>query len=272
MTKWLPLFLLAIVLISCGGEPKNYAPAAKDAGTYKVENPWISVPSWVLTAPLLENHVIGIAYRESSRDNSIESARNQAAVNLCRNMSSYNVKKRAKIKTDSDCFSAEDRAAFEVNVSATPSAQGIYDRLTLLHDSDLDGYTICLFALEDFSVDTTLVEYDPDTEPDWIDRNELIEENDYVSAISTRSSSDLIRAYEDALVDARLTLAQYKGQYVQAMKKFNENDTGGKVITSSAIETVVELNHLSVSQMHIRRRYVSGLFSYVVYIEMRMQV
>ncbi len=268
MTKWISIILLAVVLLSCAGEPKHYAPAVKNAKPYRGGNPGISVPAWILSPPPSQNQVIGIAYRG---EDSIDSARNQASVILSRNLSSYTVKKHARIKTDTDRSSDEEYAQFEVNVSSTPNARNIYDRLVLLHDNDLDGYTICIFAPDDCPIDTTLVEYEPDTEPDWIDRHIVVEEGDYVSAIATCSSSDLINAYETALVDARYSLAQYKSQAIQAMRKINENDSGGKIITSSEFETLVELENLSVSRMHIRRKYCSGLYSYVVYIEMRMR-
>ncbi len=272
MIRYATILLLALTLISCGGKPKHYQPAVENPETYVVDNPTMSLPAWVLTPPTDNEHVIGIAYGSSNHEKAIDSARNQAAVIMARNRSSWNVKKCAAISRDTNGFSDEDRARLEFNVSAAPDARGIYDHLTLLHDNDLDGYSICLFAPERALIDTTHVEYEPDSEPGWMDRHPVLEEDAFVSAIASSSSSDLIKAYESALVKARLELAQYSSQKVQAMRKINEMDGQEKVLTTSAIETVVELNDLMVSRMYIRRKYTSGLFSYVVYIEMKMRV
>ncbi len=267
------LILVSVTLMigGCSSTPKSYVPAARDQQKIEVANPELSLPSWFLNPPATAHHVIGISYCDMNPDSAETSAKNQAAVILSRNRSSYNVKKDILISDRSDYIEQDSKAQFEVNVSSSPNARKLFDALRCVEDFDLDCYHICLFSDLSTDVDTTIVTFEPHTEPEWIDRLAVEEMDGYVSSVATYRDQDLIRAYEEALIDARLQLARYKLKKVEALKEYEVTDDYSKTHQATAIETVVQLDGLTLNRLHVQRNYNNNLFSYTVHVEMGME-
>ena len=258
------LFCLIFTFFGCSSN-KNLQEEKKETSKttiYKPEN--VIVPKWVFEKLETGDFVIGISPKSFDYDKMEDASRRMAAVIKGRNIGSYSISKYASQSVGED----DDTAKFKLNVSSSiEEVKRIYNSLNLIEETYLYGFFIGLYSEENLEIEQELVSLSELTEPEWISEEKLIVTDDEILSKAFASSINLDTAWEKAAENARIEIGKYLEKNVQGLVK----STDEIIDKSIAVESTIKTCKMSITRSHIEANIRDGLFSYKVFIEMKME-
>jgi len=257
------IFLLAfsfILFFACTESGRHYK---KEYYPHKIDVE--SLPKWTSQFPDNGNYVIGIAQKSFNPEDTEDAARQMASVMKCRNKGSYTIDKYASTESD---FNLKDGVRrFKLNVCADPEdMKNLYENLKLIDQAELYGYFIGLYSLEGVEIAENYRQRIIGRFPDWFEDEKLIDTGDEIYVYQTESSSDLAVAWERAAENARQELAKYLEKDVLGAVTRTDEEIE-KMIN---IESTKKLINMEITRSYIQSELEDALYSFKVYIEMKM--
>ena len=260
MNKIYGIILISLlVLISCQSTLQE-KPGHPHHKHYTSNN-----PLWLYELPVGSDYIVGISTHSQDSLAMVEAAKEMAAVMMARNTGSYTIQKSTQ--TDSEDHAKNGKATFNLNVGAPEEAKNNFSSLHLIDSHKLDQYFIGLFAESSKDIDPNYKKRSIRSFPKWYREKELDDTGGFVTTWVEAGSYDLGLAWEKAAEKARYQIADYLEKDVQA-NVINTNDDITKKI---AIETTKLLTNLEITRSYIITEKIDTLYSYKVYLEMKMR-
>ena len=258
------LFCLILTFFGCSSNKVSKEEKKETSKTtiYKPEN--VIVPKWVFEKLETGDFVIGISPKSFDYDKMEDASKRMAAVIKGRNIGSYSISKYASQSVGED----DATAKFKLNVSSSiKEVKRIYNSLNLIDETYLYGFFIGLYSMKDCEIEKDFVNISELTEPEWISEEKLIVTDEVILSKAFASSIYLDIAWEKAAENARIEMGKYLEKNVQGMvKSINE-----KIDKTVAVESTVKTCKMNITRSHIVANIQDGLFSYKVFVEMKME-
>ena len=223
-------------------------------------------PIWLYELPVGYDYIVGSAHLSPDSIATQDAAKEMAAVLKSRNTGSYTIQKATQ--TDSDYSIENGKATFNLNVGDPDEAKRIFNNLNLIDSHKLNNYYIGLFADISSDINDNFKQLEMRGFPKWYRERALDDKQGYITTWAEASSYDLALAWEKAAEKARYQIADYLEKDITAAV-INKNDDIKKDI---AIETTRKLSHLEITRSYIITEEHDNLYSYKVYLEMKMRV
>ncbi len=258
------LFCLLLAFFGCSSNKVSKEEKIEKSKTtiYKPEN--VKVPKWIFERLETGDFVIGISPKSFNYDKMVDAARGMAAVIKGRNIGSYSISKYASQSVGEDDAYAE----FELNVSSSiEEVKRFGDSLILIDETYLYGFFIGLYSMKDCEVEKDFVSISELTEPEWISEEKLIVTDEKILSKAFATSIHLDIAWEEAAGNARIEMGKFLEKNVQGLLK----STDEKIDKTVAVETTIKTCKMNITRSHIVANMRDGLFSYKVFIEMKME-
>jgi hypothetical protein len=240
---------------------------------------------WLIEMPQSSLRTIGISRATRNWDEMYSAAREMAAVQFARNLSSYNIDNYIYVEKMFDDLKRDEIRSMIFQVSDTTQLWEIYERLELqeyyvLHNS----YLLALFELSEVvsSEDSAyndrevvpplnLDPFAPD-KPVWYEKDDVIVAPDYVYSRNSVSSACLIDAWNNASQQARLALAAYFSTAVESViesSSLTESERQRRVV---ALETLYNVRNIELNRSYLASSFRENSLRYTVYVEMKIKM
>ncbi|NQV17062.1 MAG: hypothetical protein HQ534_00745 [Armatimonadetes bacterium] len=258
------LFCLILAFFGCSSNKVSKEEKKEISKTtiYKPEN--VKVPKWIFEKLEEGDFVIGISPKSFDYDKMVDASKGMAAVIKGRNTGSYSISKYASQNAGEDDAYAE----FELNVSSSiEEVKRIYNSLNLIDETYLYGFFIGLYSMKECEIEKAFVNISELTEPEWISEEEMIVTDEVILSKAFATSINLDIAWEKAAENARIEMGKFLEKDVQGLLK----STDEKIDKSVAVETTIKTCKMDITRSHIVANIKDGLFSYKVFIEMKME-
>jgi hypothetical protein len=277
--------LLLIAVTACSSSKVSERKKAEDAAVLESTPVITPLSEWLIEMPQSSLRTIGISRATRNWDEMYSAAREMAAVQFARNLSSYNIDNYIYVEKMFDDLKRDEIRSMIFQVSDTTQLWEIYERLELqeyyvLHNS----YLLALFELSEVvsSEDSAyndrevvpplnLDPFAPD-KPVWYEKDDVIVAPDYVYSRNSVSSACLIDAWNNASQQARLALAAYFSTAVESViesSSLTESERQRRVV---ALETLYNVRNIELNRSYLASSFRENSLRYTVYVEMKIKM
>lgn len=257
--KKILLFLGLIIVVSC---TQNIIVEYEKPVLKKITEP---NPLWLYELPEGSDYVVGISVYTADSIAMKIAAKEMAAVMKSRNTGSYTIEKYSQADHENKLNSGH--ATFKLNVGTPEETKEIYSKLKIIDSFKLYDNYIALYATESKGIEEKYKNRVLRSFPKWYRKSELSDKSNYITAWAEGHSHDLATAWEKAAEEARYQIAGYLEKDVLGAVENNNENTSKKV----SVETTIKLSNLEIVRSYIVTEQNGSLFSYNVYLEMKMR-
>jgi len=252
------LFVLILILLSgCAAQKEIYKQKTQD--TFAIP----PLPKWIYNTP--EMFVVGISQKSFDTDEMEEAAKQMAAVMESRNQASYTIEKYASTTKDNSLSSGVYE--FKLNVSSSPQqTKEIYNTLELVDSIEALGYFFGLFSTSGDEISDSYKTVSIQRMPQNYGKDNLEITDQTVNCYKTVGSSSLIKAWENAAVEARHDIAEYFEKEVQSAIINTDVRTEKRL----ALETADKLSKMKLKSSYITTELKDNLRLFKVYHQMEI--
>lgn len=283
MFRYLQLisFGAILVLVSCSAnqEISRNQDNIEKTGYQYLE---ITLPDWLINVPSGSQNIIGISKTSRNTEEMITVAREMAAVQYARNLSSFNISKYIQVDRSYTDVEYHDSRNFNFQVSDPSRLWKIYEHLHLIDHYILHNtYFFALFEIDEsrksdlsaFEADTEFSgghQLSPSVSPEWYREEGVSQAGNYLVSTSKASSSCLIDAWTKATQEARLMQSAFYSTMVESLSESGFVNQSEQVRSVTALETLYNLRDIELSKSYVRSMYRNNNLYYTVYIELRI--
>lgn len=213
----------------------------------------------------------------------LDAAREMAAIQYARNLSSYNINNYVQEERAYTDTEYHDSRSFVFQVSDASKLHRIYDHLHLtdyyfLHNT----FFVALFEFDDtrekqpIAIDpdrkfADTVKLNPTEPPEWYLTDEVKAAGNYFVSTAKASSSSLVNAWSEAAQQARILQSAYYSTLVSSIaesRHVNEHEQARRAV---AVETLYNLRDISFAGSYIQCRFQNNNLIYTVFVKLRIK-